>query len=94
MEKTNLPVILLRGIIVLPYAELKIDLTDELDMKIIDVANNNHDGYVLLISPSNYLEESLEIKDLPDFGVIGKISNRVTLPNGSVRITIEGKKER
>ena len=31
MTKTNLPVILLRGIVVLPYAELKIDLMDELD---------------------------------------------------------------
>ena len=92
MEKTNLPVILLRGIIVLPYAELKIDLTDELDMRIIDVATNNHDGYVLLISPKDYLEESLEIKDLPNFGVVGKVSNKVTLPNGAVRITIEGKK--
>ena len=92
MEKTNLPVILLRGIIVLPYAELKIDLTDDLDMKIIDVANKNHDGYVLLISPRNYLEESLEVKDLPSFGVIGKITQKNTLPNGSIRITIEGKK--
>lgn len=92
MEKTNLPVILLRGIIVLPYAELKIDLVDELDMRIIDVATNNHDGYVLLISPREYLEESLEIKDLPSFGVVGKITKKTTLPNGCVRITIEGKK--
>ncbi len=92
MEKTNLPVILLRGIIVLPYAELKIDLTDELDMKIIDVANNNHGGYVLLVSPRDYLEESLEIKDLPSFGIIGKITKKNTLPNGNTRITIEGMK--
>ena len=92
MDKTNLPVILLRGIIVLPYAELKIDLVDELDMKIIDIATNNHDGYVLLISPNNYLEESLEIKDLPLYGVVGKITKRTTLPNGRIRITIEGKK--
>ena len=47
MEKTNLPIILLRGIIVLPYAELKIDLIDELDTKIIELASENHDGYVL-----------------------------------------------
>lgn len=90
MKKTNLPVILLRGIIVLPYAELKIDLVDELDMRIIDIASNNHDGYVLLVSPKNYLEESLEIKDLPDFGVVGKVTKKTTLPNGCVRISIEG----
>ena len=57
--KTNLPIILLRGIIVLPYAELKIDLMDKLDVDIIELANTNYDGNVLLISPFNYLEESI-----------------------------------
>src|SRR5574344_2769311 len=92
MNKTDLPIILLRGIIVLPYAELKIDLVDELDMKIIDLATNNHDGYVRLVSPSNYLEEKVEISKLPNFGIIGKVTKKVVLPNGQIRITIEGKK--
>lgn len=92
MTKTDLPVILLRGIIVLPYAELKIDLIDELDTKIIELASNNHDGYVLLVSPSNYLEERIEISKLPKLGVVGQITKKTTLPNGCIRITIEGKK--
>ena len=92
MTKTNLPVILLRGIIVLPYAELKIDLIDELDTKIIDIASNNHDGYVLLVSPSNYKEEKIEINKLPKLGIVGQITKRTTLPNGCIRVTIEGKK--
>lgn len=92
MNKTDLPVILLRGIVVLPYAELKIDLIDELDTKIIELANNNHDGYVLLVSPSNYLDEKIEISKLPKLGVVGQIVKKTTLPNGCIRITIEGKK--
>ena len=92
MNKTDLPVILLRGIIVLPYAELKIDLIDELDTRIIELASNNHDGYVLLVSPSNYLEEKLEISKLPNLGVIGKITKKTILPNGSTRITIKGER--
>ena len=88
--KTNLPIILLRGIIVLPYAELKIDLMDKLDVDIIELANTNYDGNVLLISPFNYLEESIEIKSLPDFGIIGKVSKKTILPNGCTRVTIEG----
>ena len=92
MIKTNLPVILLRGIVVLPYAELKIDLMDELDTKIIDLATKNHDGFVLLISPNNFNDDKVEIKKLPDLGVIGKITKRTTLPNGCIRITIEGRK--
>lgn len=92
MNKKDLPVILLRGIIVLPYAELKIDLIDELDTRIIELATNNHDGYVLLVSPSNYLEEKIEISKLPDLGVVGKITKKTVLPNGCVRITIEGER--
>lgn len=92
MTKTDLPVILLRGIIVLPYAELKIDLMDELDTKIIDIATNNHDGYVLLVSPLDYLEERIEIKKLPNLGVVGKITKKTILPNGCTRVTIEGQK--
>lgn len=90
MTKTNLPVILLRGIVVLPYAELKIDLVDELDMKIIELANENHDGYVLLVSPENYLEESLDIKMLPTYALVAQITKKTTLPNGCIRITIKG----
>lgn len=92
MMKTNLPVILLRGIVVLPYAELKIDLIDELDTKIIELASNNYNGYVLLVSPSNYLEERIEISKLPDLGIVGQITKKTTLPNGCTRVTIEGKK--
>ena len=92
MEKKNLPIILLRGIVVLPYAELKIDLIDELDTRIIELAKENHDGYVLLISPNNFLEERLEINKLPNFGIVGKIVKKTILPNGCTRVTIEGKK--
>ena len=92
MTKTDLPVILLRGIVVLPYAELKIDLIDEIDTKIIDIATKNHDGFVLLVSPSSYLEERVEINKLPNLGIIGKITKKTTLPNGCIRVTIEGRK--
>lgn len=90
MIKTNLPVILLRGIVILPYAELKIDLIEEQDIKIIELANDNHDGYVLLVSPENYLEEKLEVNNLPKLGIVGQITKKTTLPNGCVRITIKG----
>ncbi len=92
MTKNSLPVILLRGIVVLPYAELKMDLIDELDTRIIDLANASHEGLVLLVSPDNYMEERIEVNKLPKLGVIGKVSKKTILPNGGVRVTIEGKK--
>ena len=90
MNKTDLPVILLRGIVVLPYAELKIDLMDELDTKIIELANENHDGLVILISPRDFSDESVQIDKLPRLGVVGKVTKKTVLPNGCIRVTIEG----
>lgn len=90
MKTNSLPIILLKGIVVLPYAELKIDLIDELDTKIIDIASTNHEGLVLLISPDNFIDDKIEINKLPSFGVVGRITKKTTLPNGSIRITIEG----
>ena len=92
MNKKSLPIILLRGIVVLPYAELKIDLIDELDTRIIELASQKHDGLVLLVSPENYSEERIEISKLPNLGIIGKITKKTTLPNGCIRVTIEGVK--
>ena len=90
MNQKSLPIILLRGIVVLPYAELKIDLIDELDTKIIELADLNHDGYVLLVSPADFLEERIEISKLPNLGIMGKITKKTILPNGCTRVTIEG----
>ena len=90
MKNNSLPIILLKGIVVLPYAELKIDLIDELDTKIIEIASTNHEGLVLLISPDNFVDDKIEITKLPSFGIVGKITKKTTLPNGCIRVTIEG----
>ena len=90
--KNSLPVILLKGICVLPYAELKIDLVDEQDVNIIDLAKKEYDGYVLLISPEDEKEEKIEVGNLPTFGLVGQVVRKTTLPNGCIRISIEGVK--
>ena len=91
MIEKKVPVILLRGIVVLPYAELKIDLVDELDEKIIEIAHNHFNDFVLLVSPKEFLEERILVNKLPKLGVVGKITKKTTLPNGCIRVTIEGK---
>ena len=90
MNKTNLPVIVLREIVVLPHTELKIEINSDIDIKIINIAREKHDGYVLLVSPEKYLEESIEVSDLPNIGVISKIVHYFEKPDGKIKIIIEG----
>lgn len=85
-----LPVMLLKGLILLPNQEVKIELNNNLTKEITALANEEHNRHLLVITPRNLVEETPEVSDLPEVGVIGKIKSRIELPNGNVRITIKG----
>ncbi len=88
----NLPVMLLKGIVLLPYQDVKLDLSSNISSKVIDVAINKYDSNILVICPTNPYEEAPDISDLPNIGVIGKIINKLELPNGNIRIVVSGVK--
>lgn len=88
--KTNLPVILLKGIILLPNNDLKLEIDNEFSKAIIDVSEMFHNNKILIVTQTNPLEEVPIIKELPKFGIIAKISQRLELPNGKTRITLTG----
>lgn len=90
MIKTNLPVILLRGLILLPNNEIRLEFDNDLSKNIIDVAELFHDNMLLVVSSSNPLEEIPEEKDLSNIGVVSKIVNKIELPNGKTRVIIKG----
>ena len=88
--KTNLPVILLKGIILLPNNDIRFEIDTRLSKQIIDLAEMFHDNKVLIVSQENPLEEKPEIGQLPRIGVISKIKNKIELPNGKTRILVSG----
>ena len=76
MDQTLL-VMLLKGLILLPNQEVKLELNNELSKEITSIANKKFNRQVLVITPKNYLEETPDINDLPAIGVIGKIKSRI-----------------
>ena len=88
--KYNLPVILLRGTVLIPQNELKLEFEDELSKNLIDEAELFHDNKILIVT-QNTLEENIIIKDLPRIGTIAEITRKLELPNGKVRIALKGK---
>lgn len=85
-----LPVMLLKGLILLPNQEVKIELNNSISKDIINLANNDYNRNVLVITPKNQFEETPEVNDLPSVGVVGKIKSRIELPNGNLRVTLKG----
>ena len=90
MKKINLPVIILKGIVILPNNDIRLEFDKETNRNFIDVAEFFHDNKLLVVNQLNSLEESLNINELPKIGVIAKISHKMELPNGNIRITITG----
>lgn len=90
MLKTKLPVIVLRNIILLPHGEIKLEISNDVDKKIIKNSIFNNNGYILLISPYCIFDEKIEIYNLPKVGIIGKITNNFDLPNNHIRISVTG----
>ncbi len=88
--KFDLPVILLKGIILLPNNELKLEIDGAISHNIIDIAEMFNNNKVLVVSQINPLEETPEINELPRIGVIAKINNKMELPNGKIRIVLSG----
>lgn len=90
MKKINLPVIILKGIVLLPNNDIRLEFDKTLNKNVLDVAEFFHDNKLLVVNQINSLEESLKISELPKIGVISKISHKMELPNGNIRITISG----
>ena len=90
MEKTILPVILLKQIILLPHNELRLEFDTETSIDIIKNSEDNHDSHVLVVTQLDYLEEKPLLDDLSHVGVISIIKSKIELPNGKTRVVLEG----
>lgn len=90
MVKTNLPIIFLRDVVLLPNNELRIEINNEKDKYILGNAEINHDGHILLVNMIDPLEEKPSLNELTKIAILGRIKSKIELPNGIVRLVIIG----
>ena len=90
MTQTNLPVLYLRDSVLLPYNDIRIEFSDELNKNILDIAESNYDNYILLINLSDPLEVEPDTGILPRIGILGRIKSKLSLPNGIMRVVLTG----
>ena len=90
MIKSNLPVILLKNLVLLPNQEVRVEIKSSVSKKVTEISKLYHDSEVLVVCPLNSLEEKPDTSDLPRIGVVGKIKSVIELPNGNLRVIISG----
>ncbi len=89
MMKTNLPVIILRGIVLLPKNDIKLEFEKGDSSIIIDEAEMFHHGRLMVVCDSNTTDE-VNYRKLSKIGLVSKLSHKIELPNGRIRIVISG----
>lgn len=90
MIKSNLPVILLKNLVLLPFQEVRVEIKSEISKKVTEISKLYHNSEVLVVCPLNSLEENPDTSDLPKIGVVGKIKSIIDLPNGNMRVILVG----
>lgn len=88
--KNNLPVVILKEVVLLPNCDIRIEFDNDYHKSILDVSELFHDNQVLVVIKENELEETDEVGKLPKIGIIAKISHKIELPNGKVRLILTG----
>lgn len=90
--KMNLPVILLKNLVLLPGGEIRVEFENDASKNVLDMSLMFHDKKLLVVSTNNPLEEIPVEQDLSSIGVIAKITQKIELPNHKTRVVLKGMK--
>ncbi|SDM78909.1 ATP-dependent Lon protease [Psychrobacillus sp. OK028] len=87
--KVFYPVLPLRGLLVYPTMILHIDVGRERSIAALDEAMIREEKLFLSVQRDMTVEKP-EMSDLYDVGIIAKVKQMVKLPNGTMRVLVEG----
>ena len=90
MNKTSLPVLLIRNMAIFPWSEVRLEFDKDSDKKTLSLAESFYNNNVVLVNPKDLLEIDPEIEELPKIGVLCQIKMKIDMPNGKTRIILSG----
>lgn len=87
MLKTNLPVLLTNDIILFPHSEIKLEITDINNKKVISLAESYFNNYLIIVYDDNV---TINKDTLPSFGIVAQVKYKLDMPDGSLKVSIKG----
>lgn len=88
-EKRSLPLLPLRGLLVYPSMVIHLDVGREKSIQALE-QTMVEDSQILLITQKDAQLEEPTREDLYDIGTIAKVRQMLKLPNGTIRVLVEG----
>ncbi len=86
----KLPTLTMRGLVLLPNNELKLEVGRNFSKYAIDDAKRNFDGRIFVTTQKDPFVSDFSEQNIYTSGVIAKIVSKITLPNGNYRVTLRG----
>lgn len=83
------PLLALRGVLIFPGMIANLDVGREKSIAAIDAAEGT-DKQIILVGQKQPEQENVAADDLYGWGVLANIKQRLQLPNGAVRLLVEG----
>lgn len=83
------PLLALRGVLIFPGMIANLDVGREKSMAAIDAAELT-DKQIILVGQKQAEQEDVTAADLYEWGVLATIKQKLQLPNGAVRLLVEG----
>lgn len=83
------PLLALRGVLIFPGMIANLDVGREKSIAAIDAAEGT-DKQIILVGQKQPEQENVAANDLYEWGVLANIKQRLQLPNGAVRLLVEG----
>lgn len=92
MDKSRLPVLILKNIILFPFSEIRLELENMKDKELISLAESYYNKRILILNTNDEIEDTIDKTSFPRIGIVGYLSMKLDLPNNKTRIIIRGLK--
>lgn len=89
-NKKEMPLIVLKGLVILPKSMLHIDLKNEVSVSAVEEAMES-EQLIFLLTQRNRFQKNPEIpRDVYDVGTVARVKQIVKLPKNTVSVVVEG----
>ncbi|MFV9511096.1 endopeptidase La [Tepidibacillus sp. LV47] len=89
-ERKSLPLLPLRGLLVYPGMVLHLDVGRDKSVKALDQAMMKEEAQILLATQEEIQIDEPSIHDIYRIGTVAKVRQMLKLPNGTIRVLVEG----
>ncbi len=92
MKSSNLPVLVLEDVVLLPSSEIRMDFDTELEKKLFSLSESYYQSRLVIVHSKLDSSKKIDIDTFPNIGVVGFIKLHMDLPNGKTKIVVHGER--